>query len=128
MTRTAQRLAVIAAACLVLAVPGVAGAEQTPPPATDDSRPYLELACARIPNLQRRTANLLERLPADEDTRGSIAWVQARADEARADGREELADALDDRATVLTEKLDVLPLRQERLAELEQHCADELSA
>jgi hypothetical protein len=129
--RTVRTLTLAAVTCAVLAVPAVAGAQPTstptaPPLAGVEER--LDVACARVPNLQRRVDDLLERLPAGADTPGSIAWVQARADRARDNGREELAAALDDRATVLTERLDVLPARQARLAELEAACAGRASA
>jgi hypothetical protein len=112
-----------AATALLLGPAGThtAHAETAP---DDDVPPRLALACARIPNLQTRTASLIDRLAADERTRGSIAWLEARAEQAAEAGRDELAEAVTNRVDVLTAKADLLPLRAERLAELDGLCEE----
>jgi hypothetical protein len=85
-------------------------------------RQRAELACARIPNVVTRTENLQERLAGDASTRGSLAWLEARADEAEERGRDELATALRTRLEVRTELADLLPLRLEALADAEVAC------
>lgn len=121
-----RTLATLATAGLVLLAPGTAVADggATPAPTLPpEAHERLELACARVPNLQLRTERLLERLPADEDRRGSIAWVRARAERARAAGYEQLATLLDSRADVLDDKLDTLPAQQEWLDQAAGWCA-----
>jgi hypothetical protein len=85
-------------------------------------RQRAELACARIPNVVTRTQNLQERLAGDASTRGSLAWLEARADEAEERGRDEVATALRTRLEVRTELVDLLPLRLEALADAEVAC------
>jgi hypothetical protein len=87
-------------------------------------RPRLERACLRIPNLEIRTGNLLERLNGDETVRGSLAWLQTRIDEASAAGRDQLATVLENRLAVRTQSIEVLELRQTELTALRQLCAD----
>lgn len=116
-----RTVATLATAGLVLLAPGTAGADADQPPRHRGER--LELACARIPHLQLRTERLLERLPAGEDRRGSIAWLRARAERARAAGHEQLATLLDDRADLLDQKLDMLPAQQQWLTHAADWCA-----
>lgn len=80
------------------------------------------VACARIPNVVTRTENLQERLAGGEDTRGSIAWLEDRAEEAEARGRTDLAAALRTRLEVRTELADLLPLRLEALESARELC------
>ena len=112
MTRTGRTLAALTSALLLLPA-GSAAAQE---PSADGGRS--DVLCARVPNLTTRTQNLLDRLPGDADERGSIAWVRERADTAREAGHEQLATALDNRANLLAEKLDILPQRRELLASL----------
>ena len=92
---------------------------------TDDVGPRLERACLRIPNLQLRTDNLLERLRGDATVRGSLAWLQTQIDAAAAAGRTQLVTVLENRLAVRTATIDVLVQRQAALVELAQTC-DEL--
>jgi hypothetical protein len=80
------------------------------------------VACARIPNVVTRTGNLQERLAGDEGTRGSLAWLADRAEEAEARGRADLAEALRTRLEVRTELADLLPLRLEALQSAQELC------
>jgi hypothetical protein len=75
----------------------------------------LQLACDRIPNLLRRTGNLEQRLAGDAETRGSLAWLEARIAAAEAAGRSDRAQALRARLTVREDLQELLPGRVERL-------------
>ncbi len=108
---------VVAVACLVPA--GAAAAAGTTEPG-----PRLERACLRIPNMEIRTANLIERLESDSTVIGSLSWLQAQIDRATAGGRTQLAQVLTNRLAVRTSTLDVLHQRQDALPELRQFCID----
>ena len=52
----------------------------------------------RLPRIEKRTSSLVERIQGDENTRGSAAWLRARASKERDAGREETANLLEERA------------------------------
>lgn len=52
----------------------------------------------RLPRIETRTSKLVERIQGDENTRGSAAWLRARANTEREAGREETANLLEERA------------------------------
>lgn len=113
------------AAASVAVVPGVAHAETTTTPANTSSLgPRIERACARIPNLQIRTDNLLERLNGSSTTVGSLAWLQDKIDEAQAAGRTQLVTVLQNRQKVRTATVPVLEKRKAELVRLADKCAD----
>jgi hypothetical protein len=120
--RTTTRLMSLAAAAAVavtLAVPAAsAHAVETELP------PRAERVCARIPNLQLRTDNVVARLQGDASTRGSLAWLSVQLDQARAAGRTQLATVLENRLEVRTATLAVLIQRQAGLVELAARCDD----
>ncbi len=82
----------------------------------------LELLCARVPNAISRIENLQERLAGDATTRGSLLWLEAKAEQARDAGREELATALENRVEVRTELAELLPQRIEALQSAQMSC------
>ena len=86
-----------------MAMPSAAHAQDS----GDELRPRLERACLRIPNIEIRTANLIERLNGDASVRGSLAWLQAKIDKAEAEGREQLVTVLENRLAVRTQTLEV---------------------
>ncbi len=116
-----------AAAATVIAA-GAALATLAPSPAlateASDIRPRLERACLRIPNVEIRTENLIERLRGDAQTRGSLEWLQVQIDRATDQGRTQLAEVLQNRLAVRTKTLEVLELRQGGLPKLRQLCID----
>ena len=122
MMQTITRQVAIGLATIVAAItvsaPGVANAQ------ADEIGPRLERACLRIPNIETRTANLIERLEADATVRGSLAWLQTRIDKATAAGRTQLAEVLANRFEVRTKTLEILHQRQTKLPELRQLCID----
>ena len=52
----------------------------------------------RLPRIEKRTSSLVERIQGDENTRGSAAWLRARATKERDAGREDTASLLEERA------------------------------
>ena len=108
-------VAVTAGAALV--VPSVASAAST-----DELPVRLERACLRIPNLEIRTENLITRLNGDASTRGSLLWLQAQIDDAKAKGRTQLAEVLENRLAVRTQTVEVLEQRRTTLEKLAELC------
>jgi hypothetical protein len=107
----------LATALLLAAVPAMAA----------DTRPEhieerLDRACARVPNFTTRVENALERINGDAETRGSIAWLEAKAAEAEENGREQLADLIEIRIEIRTKRIDVLELRLDFLAVAAEVC------
>ena len=111
--------AAVVTAGAALIVPATASAATT---TTGDLPVRFERACLRIPNFQIRTDNFITRLNGDASTRGSLAWLQAQIDDAKAKGRTQLATVLQNRLAVRTQTLEVLKVRQQRLANLAEKC------
>lgn len=100
-------------AALVLGGTGLAGAaEPTPPqePITLTAEQSARICQERIPAILARIDAADDRLDADAGTPGSTAWLQQQADDARAAGRDQRADRLQER---LSRRLDL----SERLAD-----------
>ncbi|MGH3756575.1 hypothetical protein [Actinophytocola sp.] len=84
----------------------VATAQEEPAPSSEPGSVTITLSpeqvtflCdRRLPKIERRTSWLVERIQADENTRGSAAWLRARAATEREAGREETAQLLEERA------------------------------
>ena len=122
--------AIVATAGATFVVPSVASAATTTTPSTPaapaDTPKELparyQRACLRIPNLQIRIDNFIERLNGDASTRGSLLWLQAQIDNAKSKGRTQLATVLENRLKVRQQTLVVLNQRQERLTKLLELC------
>lgn len=119
ITKAIAATAVGAAALFAAVGPLPALADENP-----DLGPRLERACLRIPNIEIRTENRIERLEGDAETRGSLAWLQVQIDRADEAGRDQLALVLENRLAVRTKTLEVLHLRQDGLPDLRQLCID----
>lgn len=104
---------------------GVALAEESVP--ADQVADRLDVACARIPITENRVEAILTRIQGDADVVGSIAWLEAKALQADAAGREDLANMIRLRINVRAERVDVLENRLVRLGELSASC-DEFGA
>ena len=113
--------AVVVTAGTAFVVPSSAQAS-TPSSTAHELPARLKRACLRIPNLQLRVGNFITRLEGDASTRGSLLWLQAQIDEAKAKGRTQLATVLENRLAVRTQTLRVLTMREERLANLIERC------
>jgi hypothetical protein len=72
----------LAALMILGATPALAAIAQP-----EQRQERLDLACARVPTLTARVESVLARIQGDADTVGSIAWLENRAAEARANGR-----------------------------------------
>jgi len=122
--------AIVATAGATFVVPSVASAATTTTPSTPaapaDTPKELparyQRACLRIPNLQIRITNFIDRLNGDATTRGSLLWLQAQIDNAKSKGRTQLATVLENRLKVRQQTLVVLNKRQERLTKLLELC------
>lgn len=77
--------------------------------------------CKRIPKVEARVAKLTARFSADAGTRGSVLWLQARADKVRAKNPT-LAAVIDDRAKIREARLGVLKLRADELTKVTAWC------
>ncbi|HYN34670.1 MAG TPA: hypothetical protein VES40_18750 [Ilumatobacteraceae bacterium] len=111
----------VVAGTAMLTLGATAAHAQEPGPAAD-SRPRIERACARIPNLQTRVDNGIARINGAADVRGSIAWLEALVGKADTAGRTDLAAALRNRVDVRKATLGVLQLRQANLVEFAALC------
>lgn len=107
----------------ILVLPGAASASAQEGGSTELG-PRIELVCARVPNLQTRTDNVLARIHGDATVRGSLAWLQAQIDDAEAKGRTQLVTFLQNRLEVRTAKAEVLEQRKVRLVTLAERCAE----
>jgi len=119
--------AIVATAGVALVVPSAANAATPTTDTTDTTAPKelparYQRACLRIPNLQIRVGNFIDRLNGDVSTRGSLLWLQAQIDDAHAKGRTQLATVLENRLKVRKQTLVVLTQRQDRLAKLIEKC------
>ncbi|MGE0308026.1 MAG: hypothetical protein AB7N61_25720 [Acidimicrobiia bacterium] len=106
----------LAAGVLITATPAFAQGS------TDPNRPRVAAICARVPNVETRTSNLIARLEGDASTQGSLAWLQTKVDQATTAGRTELAEALQNRLDFRTAKLEVLKKRIVELGKLSDWC------
>lgn len=114
-------VATVATVGVLLAGSGAAVADTSSPPVPPDPpstsssappSPKGQAVCAkRIPALLSRIDRLTTRINGDANTRGSTAWLTARATKARAAGNTARADLLDARASTRSARL-------ERLAQL----------
>src|SRR4051812_6536844 len=120
-------IAVTAGATLVVpsaasAAPASTAPASTAPPAPGELPARYQRACLRIPNIEVRTTNFITRLNGDASTRGSLLWLQAQIDSAKAKGRTQLATVLENRLKVRQQTLVVLTQRQDRLTKLIEKC------
>jgi hypothetical protein len=105
-----------------LAAPAIAQESSSVP------RERLEYLCSRIPLVEARVRHAIAWINGDVETRGSIAWLEAKARQAEARGYTDLARRIRLRIDVLTERLDVLEARLERLAMWDERCDELLRA
>ncbi|MEU6319273.1 hypothetical protein [Streptomyces sp. NPDC047009] len=114
-------LAGLAAAALLATGTGAAAADSTPAPApTGDGAHAL---CKRVPRLDRRIDRALRRLDAGVGTRGSVARLERRVENAKNAGHTEIATYLQDRLTFRKSLVPTLQQRQKDLAGVKTWCA-----
>ena len=115
------------AATLAFAVPAAAQTAGTPVTATQasafDQAAAKPAICARLDKISGRGQKLLTRLNADANTRGSIAWLNAKAAAATSSGETELAALYTDRASRRTELVQTLTaIGPELQTVVQAHC------
>ncbi|MGW1725385.1 hypothetical protein ACWCQK_20920 [Streptomyces sp. NPDC002306] len=109
-----------ATAALLMGAPTAATAEgATAPTPTGDGARAL---CARLPKIDDRIDRVLTRLNAGAGTRGSIARLQQRVDNAKAAGHDEIATYLQDRLTFRESLASTLRQRRTDLAGVKTWC------
>ena len=110
-------------AAVVLASPAAAADATTPGriAALDAAKPAV---CQHLDKISQRESKLITRLGADANTRGSIAWLKAKADAATQAGETQLAAMYTDRATRRSQALNTLNAIGPDLAALiKAHCS-----
>jgi hypothetical protein len=119
------------AGCLVVGSAGVAMATDGSPspssPASPSAKPTSDAQratrlCGREPKVAARVEKRLTRLTGDASTRGSVAWLQARATKVRARDPQ-LAAIIDDRVKIRQSLIPTLKLRQDELGKVVTWCA-----
>jgi len=110
------------AATVVLASPAAAAAAPAGRiAALDIAAPGV---CRQLNHIAKRETTLITRLGADANTKGSIAWLKAKADAATQAGETQLAAMYTDRATKRGQLLDALNAIGPDLAALvKAHCS-----
>ncbi|WP_236789031.1 hypothetical protein [Amycolatopsis sp. GM8] len=129
--RSSVRAAIIggsAVAALAIGVPAASAQTTTPPPpsygqVTLSPEESQQLCADRLPKMIDRRDKLAARINGDANTKGSVAWLRARADKQRADGHTKIADQLVARADRRAKRADDLKAVQERLTNFKNtHC------
>ncbi|MEU6064554.1 MULTISPECIES: hypothetical protein [Streptomyces] len=115
-------LAGLATAALLAGGTGAAAADSSPAPApTGDGAKAL---CKRVPKIDRRIERALNRLDAGVGTRGSVARLERRVDNAKKAGHTEIATFLEDRLKTRKALVPMLKQRQQDLADVRTWCQD----
>lgn len=105
-----------------LVVTAVAPAQATTLPEDGVLQQRLERFCERVPNLIERAEKLQPRLSGDADTRGSLAWLRGRVEDAEAAGFQRQSRRLADRLQRREELVAKLPERIENLRQAHGEC------
>ena len=79
--------------------------------------------CGRVPKLIERAGQAETRLNGDADTKGSLAWLQAREAKATANHHPRVAKRIERRIERRTARLKKLPEIKTRLATADKECA-----
>lgn len=107
-------------------VEAAASVSATAPSATDRDQDRLadrvHILCERVPFLLRRAQNLLDRIQGGEDVVGSLAWLDARIERARAAGRDDLVVVLTNRREIRAGLIPVLERHIARLTQILERC------
>ncbi|MEV7691268.1 hypothetical protein ACFW1F_22955 [Streptomyces bungoensis] len=119
--RTRTLLAGLAATAVLATTAGTAAAAGDAPahrPAGDGAHAL----CKRVPRIDRRIERALKRLDAGAGTRGSVARLQQRVDNAKKAGHTEIAGFLQDRLDFRTSLRTSLEKRRGDLTEVRTWC------
>ncbi|MEU7427783.1 hypothetical protein [Streptomyces sp. NPDC040750] len=116
-------LAGLAATAVLAGTAGTAAADAGTPsaaPAGDGAKAL----CKRVPKIDRRIERALRRLDAKAGTRGSVARLQKRVDNAKKAGHTEIATYLQNRLTTRESLRTDLRQRQKDLTAVKTWCQD----
>ena len=120
---TAKTVAALAGAVGLLmtfwAAPASASST-SPSPSYDPAK--AKRVCARVPNVTTKVDNALIRIRAGAGTKGSIAWLQAQAAQADANGKTALAEVYRAKAKTRTDRIVTLQDRKVELAKAAAWC------
>ncbi|MGV4981015.1 hypothetical protein ACWC0C_27110 [Streptomyces sp. NPDC001709] len=119
---TRTLLAGLAVTAVLAGTAGAAAAADSTPtakPAGDGAR----VLCKRVPKIDRRIARALKRLDAGAGTRGSVARLQKRVDNAKKAGHTEIGTYLQNRLDFRKSLRTNLEQRQKDLASVKTWCA-----
>ena len=118
-----------AAALLAVGAPAAYAdtTQPTPPsygPITLSPEESQHLCADVLPKLIDRKNKLTARINGDAGTKGSVAWLKARAQSQRDKGHTQIADRLDQRAQRRQGRVDDLAKAEQRLTDFKNaHCA-----
>ncbi|MFG2604682.1 hypothetical protein ACGFT2_14185 [Streptomyces sp. NPDC048514] len=121
---TRTLLAGLAATAVLAGTAGTAAADAGTPPAAPAGDGAKAL-CKRVPKVDRRIERALKRLDAGAGTRGSVARLQKRVDNARKAGHTEIATYLQNRLTSRKSLRTDLQQRQKDLTAVRTWCKDD---
>jgi hypothetical protein len=121
-TRTLLAGGAMAAVLAVAGTTGAAAADSTPKSGpTGDGAHAL---CKRVPKIDRRIQRALKRLDAGAGTRGSVARLEQRVDNAKKAGHTQIATFLQDRLDFRKSLVTSLQQRQKDLNDVRTWCQD----
>jgi hypothetical protein len=115
------------ATVLTLSAAAPAALADSPSPSVPAQKAQPDLAkraarlCKRVPKVQERVTRLTARFSGDVNTRGSVLWLQAKADQVRPKDAA-LAEIIDGRAKIRQSRLATLKLRAEQLPKVATWC------
>lgn len=81
-------------------------------------------ACERVPLIEARLDHVLGIIDGDETRRGSLLWLEERANNASQNGRGHMATVFENRRMVRTQAREVLQLRQEVVDSYRDLCVE----
>ncbi|MFJ5030715.1 hypothetical protein ACIQB5_21840 [Streptomyces sp. NPDC088560] len=113
-------LAVTAVLAGTAGTAAAAGSTPAPGPTGDGAKSL----CKRLPKIDRRIARALKRLDAGAGTRGSVARLEKRVDNAKKAGHTAIATYLQDRLNFRKSLVTTLEQRQKDLAAVSTWCKD----
>ncbi|MER6074575.1 hypothetical protein ACFYZB_14050 [Streptomyces sp. NPDC001852] len=119
--RTRTLLAGCAVAAVLAGTAGVASADSSTP-ATGPTGDGAHALCKRVPKIDRRIERALNRLDAGPGTRGSIARLEQRVDNAKKAGHTQVATFLQDRLDFRKSLVTSLKQRQKDLNDVKTWC------
>jgi hypothetical protein len=88
-----------------------------------DKDAAFDTICVRVPVALARVQKVQTRFAADVNTKGSIAYLEARIAKAQSEGKTDVVRLLDDRLVMRKDLAGILANRLEQLQDAQQVCA-----